>query len=155
MWVRYRFPFLLWLYAMFFIKRSANQHGWSNHQYVKTVLCLDIIVKKVLETGLCMFLWNSVEWTGRLMVRTKNSPDKIVKLQWRSHNNCRHSTIYNYWRIGTNGKWAKASLVKFPHSTEILFSDGRIDITYFFEMPKYAQVVSLTRSTLPVSWKRT
>ena len=33
-------------------------------------------------------------------------------------------------------KELKASLVKFPHSTEIFFSDGRIDITYFFEMPK-------------------
>ena len=33
-------------------------------------------------------------------------------------------------------KELKTSLVKFPHSTEIFFSDGRIDITYFFEMPK-------------------
>ena len=33
-------------------------------------------------------------------------------------------------------KELKASLVKFPHSTEIFFSDGSIDITYFFEMPE-------------------
>ena len=33
-------------------------------------------------------------------------------------------------------KELKASLVKFPHSTEIFFSDGCIDITFFFEMPK-------------------
>ena len=45
-----------------------------------------------------------------------------------------------------------ASLGKLPHSTEIFFSDGRIDITYFFEMPKNMhKLLFLTRSTLPVS----
>jgi hypothetical protein len=38
--------------------------------------------------------------------------------------------------LGQTAKELKASSVKFPHSTEIFFSDCRMDITYFFEMPE-------------------
>ncbi len=38
--------------------------------------------------------------------------------------------------LAQTAKELKASLVKFPHSTEIFFSNGRMDITYFFEMPE-------------------